>query len=215
MQLESAGSRSVAHFCTEMIAGLPGSAPVQGADHTSTGSGSETATATLRVTGDSNAIVLDGTVFGPGTCTVTSEVGIATRNDVEIEDGADVTFSAPTLGFGTGFRVATGGIFDGRYVGRVRRPDTTRATDGILDRQRNRPPSGQSRCRSRPRPGRIPPIPTAGDDAHRGWSTEEQTDVGGNKEVSPQPSGASNPPCGLPGTGNDIEANRDTMLAQQ
>lgn len=57
---------------------------------------------------DGKPVTIENVTYDAGVHSVASEASIATRNSVVVENGADLTFHAPTLRFGPGFRVAAG-----------------------------------------------------------------------------------------------------------
>ena len=60
---------------------------------------------------DDDPVTIEKVTFGPGLHSVASEERITTVQSVLVENGADVTFHAPSLRFGPGFRVASGAKF--------------------------------------------------------------------------------------------------------
>lgn len=60
------------------------------------------------------ALTIGPEVFGPGTQSRASEQSLSTQGAVELQTGADVTFRAPYLRFGAGFRVANGAVLKAR-----------------------------------------------------------------------------------------------------
>ncbi|MBK1723023.1 hypothetical protein CKO23_12285 [Thiocystis violacea] len=63
---------------------------------------------------DGGPVTVDSVTFGPGTHRVASAQHIETQGAVQLQAGADVSFEAPILRFGAGFRVAAGAIFAAR-----------------------------------------------------------------------------------------------------
>jgi YD repeat-containing protein len=60
---------------------------------------------------DAEPVTIEKVTFGPGLHSVASRERITTGQSVLVENGADVTFRAPSLRLGPGFRVATGAKF--------------------------------------------------------------------------------------------------------
>ena len=60
------------------------------------------------------ALTIGPEIFGAGTHSRASEQSLSTQGAVELQTGADVTFRAPYLRFGAGFRVATGAVLKAR-----------------------------------------------------------------------------------------------------
>jgi YD repeat-containing protein len=63
---------------------------------------------------DGELVIVDTVTFGPGSHQISSAHSIATQGAVDLQAGADVRFTAPTLRFGPGLRIAAGAVFQAR-----------------------------------------------------------------------------------------------------
>ncbi len=110
------------------------------------------------------ALLIDGTQFGPGQHSLASGNSITTQGAVQLLTKADLSLRAPRLRLSPGFRVALGASLRARAEGVVTCPGSSEAGPGALSADAAAPAP-----MSEPTPAPGTPLPGIHRDVPRGW----------------------------------------------